>query len=160
LNIEEALEEWNKAQALLRQVSSKISVSLLILGSACLAFLALLAELVVLRPEEIRDESIVWTGNEYPLILLLLYTLMRAAAVTEKASRVGPLVNSWKFEAEETEECSEHVWMDHERQYIVQYINQSEAGFHVRGVRLTAFNVQKMVYYLAAFSFAMYSRLL
>mmetsp|Transcript_57438 Transcript_57438/g.107688 ORF Transcript_57438/g.107688 Transcript_57438/m.107688 type:complete len:104 (+) Transcript_57438:387-698(+) len=99
-----------------------------------------------------------WTASVYPLLGLLLYTLMRAASVTEKAKRVGPLVNSWTFESPEEDE--EPSWMDMERQYVVQYINQSEAGFYVRGVKLTAFNVQKLMYYLAALSFAVYSRLI
>ena len=30
---------------------------------------------------------------------VLVQALLRAAAVTEKASRVAPLVNSWKFQA-------------------------------------------------------------
>ena len=38
-------------------------------------------------------------GWLYPPSIYLLYALLRAAGVTEKASRVGPLVNSWKFQA-------------------------------------------------------------
>ncbi|CAJ1407625.1 unnamed protein product, partial [Effrenium voratum] len=68
---------------------------------------------------------------------LFAYTMMRAAAVTEKASRVAPLVNSWKFESKKDS-------MDENRQYVVQYIIQSEAGFYMKGVRLTAGTVQKM----------------
>ena len=49
---------------------------------------------------------------------------MRAAEVTEKASRVAPLVNSWQFDHDDGD-CS---WMDPGRQYAVQYMNQSRAG--------------------------------
>jgi len=61
----------------------------------------------------------------YPLILFFLYSIMRAAEVTEKASRVAPLVNSWQFDHDDG---SLTGWMDPGRQYAVQYINQSRAG--------------------------------
>ena len=59
------------------------------------------------------------------MILFFLYTLVRAAEVTEKASRVAPLVNSWHFERGHG---GGDPWMDEGRQYAVQYINQSRAG--------------------------------
>ena len=37
---------------------------------------------------------------------------------------------------------------------VVQYIVQSEAGFYMKGVRLTSGAVQKMSYYFAAFTFS------
>jgi len=36
-------------------------------------------------------------GWLFPPVFLFLYSMMRAAGVTEKASRVAPLVNSWHF---------------------------------------------------------------
>lgn len=79
--------------------------------------------------------------------------LMRAAAITEKANGVAPLVNSWTFSEED------ESWMDQERQYAVQYINQSKAGFYVRGAQLSVLSVQKMLYYLGAATFGLLSRL-
>lgn len=54
----------------------------------------------------------------------------RAAEVTEKASRVAPLVNSWEFDesADGGETVGKGGWMNQGRQYVVQYINQSRAG--------------------------------
>ena len=72
----------------------------------------------------------------YPLILFFLYSIMRAAEVTENASRVAPLVNSWQFDHDDG---SLTGWMDPGRQYAVQYINQSRAGglgWHVQMVFL------------------------
>ena len=97
-----------------------------------------------------------WMSRFYPLFLFFLYVLMRAAHITEKASRVAPLVNSWNFEHDE----GEMPWMDRERQYAVQYINQSMAGFYLRGARLHVLDVQKIAYYFAAISFALLSRLI
>ena len=82
---------------------------------------------------------------------------MRAAAVTEKASRVSPLVNSWTFEDGRHETLPD--WMDLDRQYVVQYINQSEAGFYIQGVRLRFFQVSKMCYYFAVILFAVASHI-
>ena len=94
-------------------------------------------------------------------MIAFLYTMMRAAAVTEKANRVAPLVNSWKFHKshQDDDEGGGGVWMDYERQYVVQYISQSRAGFFIRGSQLTVPTVQKLLYYLGAVSFALFSRL-
>eukprot|EP00439_Symbiodinium_sp_Y106_P059789 s1089_g8.t1 len=64
-----------------------------------------------------------WVGWFYPLILLFLYTMFRAAAVTEKASRVAPLINAWTFHDPDQDEEQDTCWMDQDRQYVVQYIN-------------------------------------
>lgn len=100
-----------------------------------------------------------WLSRYYPLMIAFLYTMMRAAAVTEKANRVAPLVNSWKFHKSHQEDDERGVWMDYERQYVVQYISQSRAGFFIRGSQLTVPTVQKLLYYLGAVSFALFSRL-
>ena len=80
--------------------------------------------------------------------------MVRAAAVTEKANRVAPLVNSWKFHGEGD------GMLSHGRQYAVQYIMQSRAGFYLGAAQLTFPHVQQIVYYFAAISFALFSRLL
>lgn len=90
LDIEEALEEWNVLQATLRQVSSKMSSSLLAIGFCALAGLAILAEHVMLRSDEDMEIVTNWLLRFYPLILFFLYSIMRAAEVTEKASRGTP----------------------------------------------------------------------
>ena len=100
-----------------------------------------------------------WLSRFYPLMIVFLYTMMRAAAVTEKANRVAPLVNSWKFHNSHHDDDDDGLWMDHERQYAVQYISQSRAGFFIRGSQLTVPTVQKLLYYLGAVSFALFSRL-
>ena len=100
-----------------------------------------------------------WMSRFYPLFLFFLYVLKRAAHITEKAGQVAPLVNSWGFQGE-GEDIPSISWMDQHRQYAVQYINQSMAGFYLRGARLRVLDVQKIAYYFAAISFALLSRLL
>lgn len=162
MDVEQALGEWNTLQATLRQASTKISDSLLVIGFCCLASMALLGEQVIRNPQsfvETPGRMTSWLSRYYPLMIAFLYTMMRAAAVTEKANRVAPLVNSWKFHKSHQEDDETGVWMDHERQYVVQYISQSRAGFFIRGSQLTVPTVQKLLYYLGAVSFALFSRL-
>lgn len=159
MDMERAIEEWNLVQATLRQCSGKISSSITIMGICCFACLMFLAEQLLNNPELLQSllQTSLWMGWLYPPILLFGYTMLRAAAVTEKASRVAPLVNSWKFQNKKGEYIS---LMDHDRQYVVQYIIQSEAGFYMKGVRLTAGSVQKMCYYFAAFTFSLFAQFL
>eukprot|EP00438_Fugacium_kawagutii_P033056 Skav206315 [mRNA] locus=scaffold3460:62541:64426:+ [translate_table: standard] len=161
MDMEVALGEWNMIQATLRQVSTKLSAPMLLLGSSCGASLLLLVQLTVLHDEtqpQLKSgfPFFCFTSWLFPPVLLFLYAMMRAAGVTEKASRVAPLVNSWNFEDEENDDVPS--WMNLGRQYIVQYMIQSEAGFYLQGMRLHAFQVTKLSYYFAAFIFALFSR--
>eukprot|EP00913_Durusdinium_trenchii_P008597 g8072.t1 len=167
MDMERAIEEWNLVQATLRQCSGHSVSSITIMGICCFACLMSLLQ------------TSLWMGWLYPPILLFGYTMLRAAAVTEKASRVAPLVNSWKFQNKKGEYISlmdrgiciiyfafadysdyRIQSKDHDRQYVVQYIIQSEAGFYMKGVRLTAGSVQKMCYYFAAFTFSLFAQFL
>lgn len=158
MDMEKALEEWNLVQATLRQCSGKLSSSMSIMGICCFTCLMFLAEQMLHNPDLLQNllDTALWMGWLYPPVLLFAYTMMRAAAVSEKASRVAPLVNSWKFEKQDSKQKA--MLMDQDRQYVVQYIIQSEAGFYMKGVRLTAGSVQKMSYYFAAFTFSLFAR--
>ena len=161
LDFEKALAEWNVLQAMLRHVSTKLSGSLLMLGVSSGSSILYLIELSFVRTDVGGGFGFILLNLwSLPPIILFLYTMMRAAAVTEKASRVSPLVNSWTFEDKvgwgELQE--EQGWMNLERQYLVQYINQSEAGFYVQGVKIRIFQVTKMCYYLGAILFAIVSQ--
>eukprot|EP00438_Fugacium_kawagutii_P006158 Skav204512 [mRNA] locus=scaffold4122:47666:48433:- [translate_table: standard] len=162
MDIEEAIENWNILQATLRQVSTKLSHSLCAMGLCCLISLALLAEQVIFNADEVSANMLGWALKFYPTVLFFLYTMIRAAAVTEKANRVAPLVNSWKFQEVDPMEDKdqESPWMDQARHYAVQYIIQSQAGFYVTGAQLTFPAVWKLFYYFGVVSFALTSRLL
>lgn len=170
-----ALEEWNVLQATLRQISTKLSGSMLVLGISCGASMLFLVEIAFLQSDENRFipedlnggfPLLLFTAWVFPPVLLFLYVLMRAAGVTEKASRVAPLVNSWNLEAtnaddaDDADASSSPDWMDLGRQYIVQYIKQSETGFYMHGVRLHGFQVTKLGYYFGAFVFAIISKII
>ncbi|CAE7647778.1 DNAH6 [Symbiodinium sp. CCMP2592] len=158
MDFEQALEDWNEVQATLRQVSTKLSDGFIALAAGCVGALIFFAEQAFRQPELLRFSyrSTLWIGWLYPPFMMLGYALLRAAAVTEKASRVAPLVNSWKFQ--DAEDDAAALWMDTDRQYVVQYIIQSQAGFYMKGVRVNAFSVQKIGYYLAAATLGLLSR--
>lgn len=160
MDVKEALADWNVLQAMLRHISAKLSTSLLPLGCTCGASILYLIESSLLRPDVEGGFDFI-LQNLWCLLpnCFFLYTLMRAAAVTEKASRVSPLVNSWNFENIDGPDDLPD-WMDLERQYLVQYIIQSEAGFYIQGVRLRFFQVSKMCYYLGAILFAVVSQVM
>jgi len=126
------------------------------MAAAIFSTMLLLGEQILRDPSSMQDwrQMALWLGWLYPPTLYFFYVMLRAAAVTEKASRVGPLVNSWNLQ----EEADTPLGMDLDRQYVVQYINQSQAGFFMKGVRITGFDVQKMLYYFAALTFTLVSR--
>ncbi|CAE7230244.1 unnamed protein product, partial [Symbiodinium sp. CCMP2456] len=154
-DMEAAVMSWNVVQATLRQTSSKLSDFLVLLASSCIAALILFAYQVTsmtLSDERVAVLDIVmWTGWLYSPLLLFLYVLSTSAAVTEKVDRLVPLVNSWSFDGQAV--------LDETRQYVVQYILHSRAGFYARGIRITASNVQKLSYYFAAGSFGLLANL-
>lgn len=175
MNFQHALAEWNVLQAMLRHVSTKLSGSLLVLGLSSGISILYMIEVSFVR-SDVQGGFPFLLSNLWslPPIMFFLYTMMRAAAVTEKASRVSPLINSWTFVGDDDidfendfengaekdlEDEKEHEWMDLERQYMVQYINQSQAGFYIQGLRIRFFQVTKMSYYLGAVLFAVASRM-
>ncbi|CAJ1359778.1 unnamed protein product, partial [Effrenium voratum] len=133
-----AMQQWNVLQATLRSVSSKMSWHLTFLGSSCVISLLLLGKRVILRDVNWSSQDfLLELGWLQPPVMMFVYCLKRSADVTEKATRVAPLMNSWSAQENEN-------WMDLERQYVVQHIQQSHAGFHVHGVRLSASVVNKL----------------
>eukprot|EP00435_Cladocopium_sp_Y103_P072483 s363_g40.t1 len=101
MDIEEAIQEWNMVQANLRKVSNQCSGSFFLTAAACFASMLLFAERILHDPTSMQDwrQTALWLGWLYPPTLFFFYAMLRAAAVTEKASRVGPLVNSWNLQA-------------------------------------------------------------
>ena len=69
---------------------------------------------------------------------LLLYALSGAAAVTEKCSRTKLFVNSLRDETKPI--------LNLDRAYLVRYMDDSNAGFYIKGVKLTSFHLMKMFY--------------
>lgn len=158
LNVEQGIAEWTVLQALLRRAAHTVDVCFLSMNTTVLATLLLTGIEVLRSKEKIIAEAD--PNGDYTLaaalrylsafsqMALLLYTVFRAAAVTEKCSRVPALINSWMF-------TGKHL--DDGRQYIVQHITSSNAGFYVKGVRLTALMALKLMYVFGIISFTLVS---
>jgi hypothetical protein len=142
-----AMMQWARLQAILRHAASSISACFLILQTSNLVSMLLIG--VELFVEGGTEDVTNWRCHMcvLPNLFMSLICLVRAAAVTEKCSRVPALVNAVGVE--------EHP-LDDERQYFVQFIEQSAAGFYVNGIRFTASMVLKLSYIsgMAAFAFA------
>lgn len=141
-DFEKGVCEWNVLQAILRRTAHTIETCVLSVHTAATAAVAFQAAALIAAP---RDGcSMLSFVMALPPLLLMVFCLFRAAAVTEKCSRTPALVNSLVVE--------EDV-MDDARQYLVQYIEHSAAGFYIKGVRLTTFAVLKVTYLMAILLF-------
>jgi len=146
--LDRGVSEWNVLQAILRRSAHTIDSCFLTLNTAVLATLLLMGMEVLQGAGQAMSLegpgsrcSALWCGWAFAPVALVLYTVFRAAAVTEKCSRVPALVNSWTFDDQQ---------IDHGRQYVVQYITDSAAGFYVKGVRLNGFMALKLAYIFGA----------
>jgi len=143
------VSSWNSLQALLRRVAETVENCFLVVQSSIIvAVLCCTAQLVTLSIEHNNGMRSAALEDLKPVILfytqLLLIGLVamvlfaKAASVTDKCSKVAPLVNSVTLEEDQE--------IDHERQYVVAYIIQSDAGFYVKGSRFTAAMLFKSCY--------------
>lgn len=152
-----AISEWNVLQAMLRRSASDIEACFLALGTSVLGVLMLTALRVwnagdmssLPHKLGLRCEAL-WAGWVLPPAALIFLAIAQGAAVTEKCSRVPSLLNTWVLDNEEQ--------IDHKRQYLVQYIVHSAAGFYVKGVRLRATWALKVAYLSAAILFSVISQ--
>lgn len=155
-DITNGINEWNILQAILRRAADKLDSCFLAIGTSVLLQVLLTGMELMLGAQSEVDATdlqghcqILWCGWMMPPVLMLLMIFFRAAAVTEKCSRVPALVNSWTFEDEPGSQ------IDHGRQYAVQYIMHSGAGFYVKGVRLSAFMAIKLSYLIGVVTFTL-----
>eukprot|EP00929_Paragymnodinium_shiwhaense_P074212 TRINITY_DN37957_c0_g1_i2.p1 TRINITY_DN37957_c0_g1~~TRINITY_DN37957_c0_g1_i2.p1 ORF type:complete len:1190 (-),score=272.66 TRINITY_DN37957_c0_g1_i2:276-3845(-) len=144
------IAEWNAMQAILRRFAHAVDVCFITLSTSVGAAVMTTCADVLTAPKEM--EGLLSPGMArfamwVPHALLLVWTLFRAAAVTEKCERTPALVNSLILDSMDT--------INHDRQYMVAYIEHSAAGFYVQGVRLTASLVLKVCYFavFATFTF-------
>jgi len=144
VNVEQALFQWNILQALLRRTARVVESCVLSLQTS------VLVTLVLTGVEALDDKgplargsysALLWSVSIAVPVIISLYVLLRAAAVTEKCSRLPSLVNSIAIDNQEKE-------LDRACLDLVKYVNNSAAGFYVKGVRLTTFMVLKLVYVL------------
>jgi hypothetical protein len=146
---------WNAVQAILRRSAGVVEVCFFILQASIVMGLGLISAEIIMAEwdgdTELSLIGIVRFLGWLPMAFLMLYCLFKAAEVTGKCRKLPTLVNSLIRTPEET--------INLERQYMVDFIVQSEAGFYVFGMRLTVFMVFKCSYVLVLVSFSVVSQL-
>jgi len=146
LHISEAAHNWNVLQALLRKASTAIQLGLLaFLAVAAFAIPAFMLDYMLLGP------CFATLRLQLPHILVVLgvlRTFIMASAVTGKCTRVPPLINSLDFGPA----------TDKDSRNLVEYIQNSAAGFYIFDVCLTTGMVVKFIYVWAVVVFGVVSR--
>ncbi|CAE7357948.1 unnamed protein product [Symbiodinium natans] len=136
------VQSWNAMQALLKFVGRELQNSFLVLQVfGYLGFLLFLggAVAVAFRSEFFFFPMLVEVLAVLPLMILFLVNLRvfsHAAGLTEKCRAIPAFVN--QIMAEEAVELN--------RQYLVQFIKDSSAGFYVKNVQLTQEMFAKQIY--------------
>jgi len=142
---------WNKVQAMLHcEAAQMASCFLALQTSAALAFLCYSARMkeAILKASGVGAAALF----EAPALVIALSAfllLLKAGSITEICTRMPPVTNSIEVTADNA--------VNYERQYLVNFIKNSEAGFYVKGTRLTAFLVLNYCYILGAIICALFT---
>eukprot|EP00418_Pyrodinium_bahamense_P027167 CAMPEP_0179149200 /NCGR_PEP_ID=MMETSP0796-20121207/72261_1 /TAXON_ID=73915 /ORGANISM="Pyrodinium bahamense, Strain pbaha01" /LENGTH=765 /DNA_ID=CAMNT_0020850011 /DNA_START=1 /DNA_END=2298 /DNA_ORIENTATION=+ len=120
---------WNMLQAMIRRVAGVCQWGMLILQT--MALWALLAVgIAVVQVSGTHDAAAnVWSPLAFlPLAAVAVWLLHQAAEVTDRCAGLPAFVNSIH---------SNEKALDPHRHFLVEYINYSRAGFHVKEMRIT-----------------------
>jgi len=132
--ISDASHQWNVLQAVLRKGSSSVEYCFIALqGMGAITLPLLIVDFFRLGEQYAALPALIPGAV---LTLGVFRVLFLAAAVTDKCGRIPPLLNSLDFGKGTDREC----------QYIVQYVANSAAGFHVFDVRITTGMALKYLY--------------
>jgi len=135
-DLEDGVHDWNILQAVLRRASGAVELGFLVLQTALLMAVLIGITAVVLNEDEPWVHAWVVIAV-FPLAMVGARLFFKASEVTEKCTRVPPLINSLSLGESQVDPC---------RHYLVQYITYSAAGFYVKEVRLTAAMTIKLAY--------------
>lgn len=147
-SLKDAVPRWNTVQAMLRTGSKQIQVCLFVLQATVL-FTFLLGAIDVYQSVQ-QERDYVFTLIPGALLTLgISWIFFKAAAITDKCARVPSLINSCTFEAD----------IDLERQYVVEYVLFSSAGFYVFDVCLTSDMILRFAYILVIGVFTLFTKI-
>jgi len=148
----EAVPRWNKVQAILRKGSGSIQTCIFILSLTVL-FTFLLGAVDVYQSSQQKSGYVSTLIPGALLVVVVSRIFFKAAGVTDKCNRVPSLINSCSF-------GDDSDGIDEKRQYVVTYVLNSAAGFHVKEIRLTSDMTLKFVYLCAVGIFALSTQIL
>jgi len=143
--------QWNVLQATHHESVNRLETCFLLQGTCTLAAVlwttldAIRSEGSLLRSHIGEERCVaIFCGQTLLPIMLLILIIWGAGMVSEKCSKVPSFVNAWTLE---------DGGFKHDSQALVQYIKQSEPGFHVKGARVTCLTGVKLVYGLGVMMF-------
>lgn len=128
-----AIREWNLIQATLRKVCCAVQWPFLVLQVT--AMVVVTTSLMAAVQSNSFDAPALFPGTLVAFSVTQVF--FRATIVTEKCERLTRFINSLTFSSKD---------IDRERQYVVEYINNSGAGFYFFNVRLTSQMAIKITY--------------
>lgn len=138
-----AVREWNVLQAVLRKASNTIEYCFFALQTGVFAA-------VLLAFFDVTQGSVIQIVPGALLFLGLTRIFYCAAAITDKCADVPSLINSLYFGED----------LDVQRQYVVQYMMQSAAGFYVFGVPWNSAVTLKLAYFCGVVTLGLMHRVL
>ena len=133
-----AVHRWNGVQALLRKTSATVTEALCVL-QVVVFFIFLIGGAVVYQSVQEADVDVSLLIPMCIVALGMSRVFFKAADVTDRCARVPSLINSCDFGAD----------IDRDRQYIVEYVQNSAAGFYFFEIRLTSGMTFKFSYVCA-----------
>lgn len=144
--LDDAVPDWNTLSATMRRASDTIEHCFFVLQTTalCVVVLGMADTMQLLESSNSQFEALI-PGLLITLGMARIFFV--AASVTDKCSNVPSLVNSLYF--------GQHI--DHKRQYVVEYIVHSAAGFYVFEIRLTSGMVLKCTYFCLAAGFTAFT---
>ena len=132
------VQRWNVVQAILRKIAASIHRKLCILQIT--VFLLSMSFAITFYQRTQGEPVQAYRILPAAIVVLgILRIFFKAAEVTSECIRVPSLINAVVLRT--------HI--DEHRQYLVQYILQSAAGFYMFNVRVTSQMTMKIVYVLA-----------
>jgi len=146
----QAVTEWNVVQSILHTLSRQVdSCFLAVQTSSAVVFLSfaagILDSVITKSSDQLLHQCILWM-LELPTLMTSLCALqlfVKAASVTEICARVPPVMNSVKVE-------DSNGAINHDRQYLVAFIAQSQAGFRAKGSLIDATMLMNYCYICGA----------
>lgn len=137
-DIPKSLEDWNTLQAILRRASETVAPCFVVLHTTAIIVLMLaVGEVLLGGPLHFWAWLSAMLRMTFMVAFLGLLTV-KAAEVSGKCDRVPALINSLQFGKA----------VDNGRQYLVQYMQNSDAGFHLFEEKITLSMSAKFVYFV------------
>lgn len=140
------VQSWNLLRSLLRRSASTMEVSIFATSTAVLADMFFAAVPILVGAMPAPGCGKVWAGRTLPPVLIraaaVVFSLSRAANVTAKCVEIPRIIGAVNFSGS---------WLDRRKQYLINHMESSAAGFYLKGVQLQQWQVFRGMYFIMVF---------